>query len=477
MKKSLLFACAGILAFIFAGCEPNLPIPESFPKKHLIEEFTGQDCGYCPYGMDCISAFIENDTNWIVVLHHYGYQPDRLSVTGSKSITSKLKVGGAPAMTINRSKTATSDGNAVVFHPGYLSKTIKANQASTTYASIVLNNSYDPTTRELKVKVSGAICKEDYPELKLTLLVKESGIIDYQQDFYNTFEGWNKFIHTNAVRAYMTDALGDFITVNSNRKYSTEYSITLNEKWVAENCMVVAFLSEDFNPVIQAEQSPVVANTTGGADIQHGGITAVPVPDYYPEIDASSGPADFSQPVDSMNQSVAQYIPYYDFGFNYWSIMTYNASRTVTVNKTICIPLAYIYLFTELDQKEIPVGVYPINGSMKPGTVYAGYRDDENVIIDGSTFYFTSMSYYNKGYLVPAAQWLITSGTMTITEEGWELEGTARNGSAIHLVGTTAIQNRGMMQSPAKNKEQVQSTKYKVLSTEHKIQAFRDIRK
>jgi hypothetical protein len=473
MKKNLLFACAAILACIFAGCEPNIPIPDSFPKKHLIEEFTGQDCGFCPYGMDCISAFIENDTNWIVVLHHQGYQPDNLSVAGCKTITSKLDVQSAPLMTINRSKTATAGGNAVVFHPGYLTKDIKSAQASTTYASIVLDNTYDPTTRELKVKVSGAICKEDYPALKLTLLVKESGIVDYQQDFYGTFEGWKEFNHTNAVRAYMTEVLGDLITINKNRRYTAEYSITLNEKWVAENCMVVAFLSEDFNPVVQAEQSPVVANTTGGADIQHGGITAVPVPDYYPEIDATRGPADFSHPVDSMSVSVAQYKPYYELGFNYWAIMTYNEKSSVSINKTACMPFAYIYLFTELNQKEIPTGVYPIDGSMKPGTVYAGYRDDEYVIIDGSTFYYTSKSYFKQDYLVPAAQWLITSGTMTITEDGWELEGRARNGASIHLVGTTAITNRGMSNAPAKHKEQGLSTKYKVLSTEHKIQSIK----
>ena len=44
-----------LIAMCFAGCEPNepdRPILDSYPRKHLIEEFTGQDCGYCPYGMD-----------------------------------------------------------------------------------------------------------------------------------------------------------------------------------------------------------------------------------------------------------------------------------------------------------------------------------------------------------------------------------------------------------------------------------------
>jgi hypothetical protein len=147
--------------------------------------------------------------------------------------------------------------------------------------------------------------------------------------------------------------------------------------------------------------------------------------------------------------------------------MTYNENSSVSINKTACMPFAYIYLFTELNQKEIPTGVYPIDGSMKPGTVYAGYRDDEWVIIDGSTFYYTSKSYFKQGYLAPEAQWLITSGTMTITEDGWELEGIARNGASIHLVGTTAIINRGMSNAPEKIKKQELSTKYKALSIEY----------
>ena len=26
-------------------------VPASFPRKYLIEHFTGDQCGYCPYGM------------------------------------------------------------------------------------------------------------------------------------------------------------------------------------------------------------------------------------------------------------------------------------------------------------------------------------------------------------------------------------------------------------------------------------------
>lgn len=96
MKYNHCLALIGLSTLMLTACEPDTPsepILEAYPKKHLIEEFTGQDCGYCPYGMNCIHEFMGNDTNWVLVLHHYGYQKDHFSVSGSQTITKALKVG------------------------------------------------------------------------------------------------------------------------------------------------------------------------------------------------------------------------------------------------------------------------------------------------------------------------------------------------------------------------------------------------
>ena len=100
MKKFFLWAMAGMALIGFTACEPNTPqepekqdtIPASFPKKHLIEEFTGQACGYCPDGMDAVHEFVGNDTNWVLVLHHAGYSDDHFTVKGSKTIATALNV-------------------------------------------------------------------------------------------------------------------------------------------------------------------------------------------------------------------------------------------------------------------------------------------------------------------------------------------------------------------------------------------------
>lgn len=454
MKKFILFSI--IAAWTLTACEPVTPeepqkedtIPASFPKKQLIEEFTGQTCGYCPYGMDCVHDYIGNDTNWVLVLHHFGYAADNYTVKGSKTITNALGVDGAPNITINRAKTKYGIKATTVFHPGYLEETEKAQFETETYASIHLDNSYDPATRELIIKVSGAICKEEHPDLKLTILVKESGMIGKQADYYGSFEGWKEFRHTNAVRAFLTEPKGDSLLI-INQRYKATYSMLLDQKWVPENCMVVAFISEAFKPVIQAEQKPVIAGTQGGADIKHGGITPIAVPDYYPEPSATAAPSDYSgYAVDTLD--VATAFSSISDGVKVWQIQTYNMNNSVTVDKTVCVPFTFIFLITETSATNIPAGSYPLNLSRQAGTVLAGYRDDERQQIDGSTFYYTSLSWLKDGYLDPKAQWLIADGEMTVTDTGWELIGHALNGSDIHLVGSTPIVNGDKTSAPKK---------------------------
>ena len=55
MKHLFPFLALSFAFVTLTSCEPKDEpkpevIPDSFPKKHLIEEFTGQTCGYCPYG-------------------------------------------------------------------------------------------------------------------------------------------------------------------------------------------------------------------------------------------------------------------------------------------------------------------------------------------------------------------------------------------------------------------------------------------
>ena len=78
MKKYIKFLII-TFGWFFFSCEEEVleigPVPDSFTKKVLIEEFTGAWCGYCPDGAHRLEKIIDsNDGNVIGVSLHNGDQ-------------------------------------------------------------------------------------------------------------------------------------------------------------------------------------------------------------------------------------------------------------------------------------------------------------------------------------------------------------------------------------------------------------------
>lgn len=254
-------------------------VPSSFPRKYLIEHFTGDQCGYCPYGMYSIMEYSANTTTpCIWVSHHYGFNNDEYTIPESAKIGSTCGVQGAPNMAMNRTKVM---GTAIAFHPGYLvedgmAETITSKCDTTAEASVVIEHTYNAETRQLDVTVSGQVANTEVTEYLLTVLVKENGLIGKQADYYWSWKtaGYKEFMHPCVVRDLLTvSQLGDTVKVE-NQAYSMTFTYTVSEKWVAENCNVVAYITPlAKKPIINAEETPLVAGSTGGTEYQPFGIT------------------------------------------------------------------------------------------------------------------------------------------------------------------------------------------------------------
>ena len=254
-------------------------VPSSFPRKYLIEHFTGDQCGYCPYGMYSIMEYSANTTTpCIWVSHHYGFNNDEYTIPESAKIGSTCGVQGAPSMAMNRTKVM---GTAIAFHPGYLvedgmAETITSKCDTTAEASVVIEHTYNAETRQLDVTVSGQVANTTTTEYLLTVLIKENGLIGKQADYYWSWKtaGYKEFMHPCVVRDLLTvSQLGDTVKVE-NQAYSMTFTYTVSEKWVAENCNVVAYITPlAKKPVINAEETPLVAGSTGGTEYQPFGIT------------------------------------------------------------------------------------------------------------------------------------------------------------------------------------------------------------
>mgnify|MGYP002519553771 FL=1 len=254
-------------------------VPSSFPRKYLIEHFTGDQCGYCPYGMYSIMEYSANTTTpCIWVSHHYGFNNDEYTIPESAKIGSTCGVQGAPNMAMNRTKIM---GTAIAFHPGYLvedgmAETITSKCDTTAEASVVIEHTYNAETRQLDVTVSGQVANTEVTEYLLTVLIKENGLIGKQADYNWSWKtaGYKEFMHPCVVRDLLTvSQLGDTVKVE-NQAYSMTFTYTVSEKWVAENCNVVAYITPlAKKPIINAEETPLVAGSTGGTEYQPFGIT------------------------------------------------------------------------------------------------------------------------------------------------------------------------------------------------------------
>jgi hypothetical protein len=113
------------------------------------------------------------------------------------------------------------------------------------------------------------------------VIIKENGLIGAQADYYWSWKtaGFREFLHPCVARDVISEnQLGDTVLV-TNQAYSKTYTYTVSDKWVAENCCVVAYITPlNKKPVINAEETPLVAGTTGGAEYLPFGITETQAP-------------------------------------------------------------------------------------------------------------------------------------------------------------------------------------------------------
>lgn len=192
-------------------------------NRILIEEFTSQSCPNCPDGIknlrECIAG-LSNPNKVAWVAHHSGYADDIFTLTGDKSIASKFGVDFAPACMIDRMKVTYMKGvTELVWHPGYCTTslleeliTIPAN------ATLSMNAEISMTDSVITVTANGMSYKKD---TYITVMLCQNGIIASQSN------GGNNFEHGEVVRAYLTQPLGDGLTLDEEGNYTSEFEYKL----------------------------------------------------------------------------------------------------------------------------------------------------------------------------------------------------------------------------------------------------------
>ncbi len=276
--KNILFAFV-VLAFISSGCNeimPTIPEPGSITSDRviLVEEFTGVGCQNCPGG----SAELENllsiyPDNLIAVTIHAGFFASEVQWHPDQKFDFRTAVGNSlvddyfggapfayPSATVNREKTQTGS----FFIPlTQWPASISAELEEGSNVDLKMERTYDATTRTLEVEVD--ILAKLPEDARISVIITESGIIDYQKDLNAPGDGWiENYVHKHILRDMITPFDGEVISptgIDLTQSVKKSFSTVLSSEFVAENCEVIVFVhrnTSDSKEVLQAIEMHVV---------------------------------------------------------------------------------------------------------------------------------------------------------------------------------------------------------------------------
>ncbi len=232
-------------------------------KKVLIEEFTGVRCVNCPAG----SAAIENllaihGERLVAISIHAGSfavpytgQEDYKTQAGQNILDLLGGEFAFPIAAVNR-KIFPGQSNPQAGSnswPGHIDEELEIPSPLV----VDIANSYDDNNRALQVTVSIGADETVSEPLYLSVLITENNIIGPQYTPDNNPQ--TDYKHKHVFRAILSNTTGDLLSENGlleNETFEKNYSFTLPEHWVVENCKVIALvhLGGEKTDVLQVDE-------------------------------------------------------------------------------------------------------------------------------------------------------------------------------------------------------------------------------
>ncbi len=265
----LLMLKCGVLSLclVLTGCfeqqkviEPLVP---SGNRVVLLEEFTGKGCTNCPKGSrELENLLIQFPNNLVAVSLHAGFfaNPqffplgtyDLRTDEGEFLIEYLSQPIGYPSGVVNR---VAVNGDMQLSLNQWASAITSAIQVPPAIELSIVRT-YDALTRQVVVTVNGIGKEVLQGEIRLSIMLTESGIVDAQDDL----EAGGivpDYVHKHVLRDMLTPATGANILdgISVGQTFSQTYSTTLEDIWQADDMEIIAFVSlvngSDF-PILQA---------------------------------------------------------------------------------------------------------------------------------------------------------------------------------------------------------------------------------
>ncbi|CAM1367700.1 Omp28-related outer membrane protein [Tenacibaculum xiamenense] len=190
-----------------------------FQKVALIEDYTGNWCGWCPRVSYAIEKVYEQTDNVVTVAAHLANN-DPMENDYSRALANAFSVDGFPTAYVDRKNKWTYP------EPQNLAQVTDLVEKGIPFGVKLAS---EVTDTEMKVTVSVKFGNSVRENLKLTVFALEDGIVLKQAnytDYYGGVDEINDFVHDHVLRHSFTNVLGDAIgsaeTVKGNT-YEKEF--------------------------------------------------------------------------------------------------------------------------------------------------------------------------------------------------------------------------------------------------------------
>lgn len=227
----------------------------STPVQHvLLEDFTGHDCGNCPIAHQIAYGILNNHPERVaMVAVHAGtlaqpyppnYPANWVTSEGTYYLLTQVGADEMPKGRMNRMPDAH-----IAYSPGtWVNRTNNA-LAETPQVHLQLATNYSAENNHLSVHVNHQWFQGLSGDYRLVIMVTENHIIAPQLWYGHTPEHVDEYEHNHMLRATVSGATGRVIASNPTSGFNStnSYTIDWNTTWVAENCEVIAFITEGEN--------------------------------------------------------------------------------------------------------------------------------------------------------------------------------------------------------------------------------------
>lgn len=233
-------------------------------RKILLEDYTGHKCPNCPEAAEEAQSLKLLYGEQLVLLTIHAGSFAEVDPSGAFTYDFKTPEGDEvhdhygffyyPAGMVNRTKF-----NSLILSKDKWQNAIAALVDLPQQANIAVTKEYNASTRKLDVTLETEFLEDLTGTFYIVACITESEIVKPQQSEAGVIQDYK---HNHVLRTSLNGTWGDLVggsgAGTSGEKFTNEYSITLDEEWIAENCGLVVFVynhDSQTREVIQAEET------------------------------------------------------------------------------------------------------------------------------------------------------------------------------------------------------------------------------